>query len=183
LASLAHLRVPVSEIYREAEKPPYRPPTPWWWSSRSTGKVRRPSNASIDVAECMRIVFRGGDVLGRIGPRRAAAFVGRNPNLPDEVETVRSLITRWRLDSEEPQLVRIWIEGLPGSVEWAGRVLDELARWHGDRVRSSIGDDRAHPAVVDLSVLVTRLFLCVVDMRPAGIRATWWSSSRSTRAT
>jgi hypothetical protein len=67
----------------------------------------------------------------RAGPDRpapAAAFVGRNPNLPDEVATVRSLITRWRLDSEEPQLVRIWIEGLPGSVEWAGRVLDELAR-------------------------------------------------------
>ncbi|MDX6291407.1 MAG: hypothetical protein QOH50_482 [Kribbellaceae bacterium] len=56
----------------------------------------------------------------RAGPDRpapAAAFVGRNPNLPDEVATVRSLITRWRLDSEEPQLVRIWIEGLPGSVE------------------------------------------------------------------
>jgi hypothetical protein len=70
----------------------------------------------------------GGDVLGRVGPRRAAALVGREPNLPDEVETVRSLITQWRLDSEEPQLVRVWIEGLPVSVEWAGRVLDELAR-------------------------------------------------------
>jgi hypothetical protein len=41
-------------------------------------------------------------VLGRIGPRRAAALVARNPNLPDEVETVRSLIIQWRLDSEEP---------------------------------------------------------------------------------
>jgi hypothetical protein len=71
----------------------------------------------IDVAECLRIVFCGDDVLGGIGPAPAAAFVGRNPNLPDEVATVRSLITRWRLDSEEPQLVRIWIEGLPGSVE------------------------------------------------------------------
>ena len=122
LAGLAHLRSRLGEIYREAElRGTSVPATSALVVVEPLHRQGLPSVERelrlIDVAECLRIVFSGGDVLGRIGPRRAAAFVGRNPNLPDEVETVRSLITRWRLDSEEPQLVRIWIEGLPGSVE------------------------------------------------------------------
>ncbi len=73
-------------------------------------------------------MFAGGDVLGRLGTRRAAALVDREPNLPDQVETVRALITQWRLDTDEPQLARVWIEGLPAAERWAGGVLDELAR-------------------------------------------------------
>jgi GGDEF domain-containing protein len=133
LSSLAHLRSRLGEIYREAELHGTSVPATYALvvvepiHQQGLPSVERELRL-IDVAECLRIVFCGGDVLGRIGPRRAAALIGRNPNLPDEVETVRSLITRWRLDSEEPQLVRVWIEGLPASVEWAGRVLDELAR-------------------------------------------------------
>ncbi|TCC46455.1 hypothetical protein E0H75_25600 [Kribbella capetownensis] len=82
----------------------------------------------VDVAECLRIVFCGGDVLGRVGSHRAAALVGREPNLPEQVETARALITQWRLDADGPQLARIWIEGLPGTEAMAERVLDELAR-------------------------------------------------------
>ena len=133
LASLAHLRSRLGEIYREAEL--RGTSVPATYALVVVEPIHRQGLPSverelrlIDVAECLRIVFSGGDVLGRVGPHRAAALVGREPNLPDEVETVRSLITQWRLDFEEPQVIRIWIEGLPVSVEWAGRVLDELAR-------------------------------------------------------
>ncbi|MEU8224858.1 hypothetical protein [Kribbella sp. NPDC048915] len=133
LSSLAHLRSRLGELYREAELrgtsvpkdhalvvvQPVNPP--------GTSPFDRELRL-VDVAECLRIVFCGGDVLGRIGARRAAALVGRRPNLPQQVATVRALITQWRLDADGPQLARVWIEGLPGSDEMAGRLLDELAR-------------------------------------------------------
>jgi hypothetical protein len=133
LSSLAHLRSRLGELYREAEfrgtsvpqshalvvVEPLNPP--------GTSPFDRELRL-VDVAECLRIVFCGGDVLGRVGSRRAAALVGRDPNLPEQVATVRALITQWRLDTDVPQLARIWIEGLPGSDAMAGRLLDELAR-------------------------------------------------------
>ncbi|GAA1663988.1 hypothetical protein GCM10009745_02170 [Kribbella yunnanensis] len=133
LSSLAHLRSRLGELYREAEfrgtsvpqthalvvVEPLNPP--------GTSPFERELRL-VDVAECLRIVFCGGDVLGRVGSRRAAALVGRDKNLPDQVETVRALITQWRLDTDVPQLARVWIEGLPGSEAMAERVLDELAR-------------------------------------------------------
>ncbi len=133
LSSLAHLRSRLGELYREAE---FRgtsvpqthalvvvePITP-----RGTASIDRELRL-VDVAACLRLVFCGGDVLGSVGARRAAALVGREPNLPQQIEAVRALITQWRLDSDVPQLARIWIEGLPSSDAMAGRVLDELAR-------------------------------------------------------
>jgi len=133
LSSLAHLRSRLGELYREAEfrgtsvpqthalvvVEPLNPP--------GTSPFERELRL-VDVAECLRIVFCGGDVLGRVGTRRAAALVGRDPNLPEQVETVRALITQWRLDTDVPQLARVWIEGLPGSEAMGERVLDELAR-------------------------------------------------------
>jgi len=133
LSSLAHLRSRLGELYREAEfrgtsvpqthalvvVEPLNPPgtTPFDRELRL-----------VDVAECLRIVFCGGDVLGRVGSHRAAALVGREPNLPEQVATARALITQWRLDTDVPQLARVWIEGLPNTDAMAGRVLDELAR-------------------------------------------------------
>jgi hypothetical protein len=133
LSSLAHLRSRLGEIYREADLRGTSVP------ATHALVVVEPLNPPgittldrelrlIDVAECLRIVFAGGDVLGRLGARRAAALVGREPNLPDQVETARALITQWRLDTDEPQLARVWIEGLPASAQWGGRLLDELAR-------------------------------------------------------
>jgi hypothetical protein len=133
LSSLAHLRSRLGEIYREAEHrgtsvpqshalvvvEPLNPP--------GTSPFDRELRL-VDVAECLRIVFCGGDVLGRVGSHRAAALVGREPHLPEQVATVRALITQWRLDTDVPQLARIWIESLPGTDAMAGRVLDELAR-------------------------------------------------------
>ena len=119
LSSLAHLRSRLGELYREAELrgtsvpqthalvvvEPLHPPGTTPFDRELT---------LVDVAECLRIVFCGGDVLGRVGTRRAAALVGRDPNLPEQVATVRALITQWRLDTDVPQLARIWIEGPAG---------------------------------------------------------------------
>ena len=133
LSSLAHLRSRLGEIYREAELRGTSVPAT---HALVVVEPLHPAGITpverelrlIDVAECLRIVFAGGDVLGRLGARRAAALVDREPNLPDQVETVRALITQWRLNTDEPQLARVWIEGLPAAEQWAGRVLDELAR-------------------------------------------------------
>lgn len=133
LSSLAHLRSRLGELYREAEHRGTSVP------ATHALVVVEPLTAPgttpfdreirlIDVAECLRIVFYGAPVLGRLGSRRAAALVGREPNLPEQVEMVGTLITQWRLDAEEPQLARIWIEGLPANEAMAGRVIDELAR-------------------------------------------------------
>jgi hypothetical protein len=133
LSSLSHLRSRLSELYREAE---FRGTSVPQTHALVVVEPLNPPGTSpfdrelrlVDVAECLRIVFYGGDVLGRVGSHRAAALVGREPNLPEQVETVRALITQWRLDTDVPQLARIWIEGLPNTDAMSGRVLDELAR-------------------------------------------------------
>lgn len=133
LASMAHVRSRLGEIYREAEVRGTSVPSthalvvvePIWRQGLSP--VDRELRL-VDVAECLRIVFCAGEVLGRVGNRRATALVPRDHTLPEQVETLRALIAQWRPDSDPPQYARIWIEGLPASVQWAGRVLDELAR-------------------------------------------------------
>jgi hypothetical protein len=133
LASMAHVRSRLGEIYREAELRGTAVPAshalvvvePLWRPDLSN--VDRELRL-VDVAECLRVVFCGGEVLGRAGHRRAVALVARDPGLSEHVDTVRTLLAQWRLDANHPQRARIWIEGLPASVEWAGRALDELAR-------------------------------------------------------
>ncbi len=134
LSSLAHLRSRLGEIYREADLrgtsvpathalvvvEPLNPPglTPLDRELRL-----------IDIAECLRIVFAGGDVLGRLGARRAAALVGREPNLPDQVETAPSadhpVADGHRRTSTGPALDR---RAARLGDAMGGALLDELAR-------------------------------------------------------
>jgi len=138
LASLAHLRSRLNETYRESELVG----TPVS-NTHALVVVEAPPQLGgtnvdrelrlVDIAECLRIVYCGGEVLARIGLTRGAALVARTDSLPEQVETVRALITAWRREDDDPDLddypvPRVWIEGLPPSVEWAGRLLDELAR-------------------------------------------------------
>ncbi|HEY3004824.1 MAG TPA: hypothetical protein VGJ44_20925 [Kribbellaceae bacterium] len=142
LASMAHLRSRLNELYREADLVG-RPVS----STHALVMVEAPPAAGgtnvdrelrlVDIAECLRIVYCGGEVLGRIGLTRGAALVSRTDSLPEQVETVRALITSWRHedgedapddDLDDYPVPRVWIEGLPSSVEWAGRLLDELSR-------------------------------------------------------
>ncbi len=136
LASLPHLRSRLNEIYREAELTGQAVST-----THALVVVEAPVGPGgttvdrelrlVDMAECLRIVFCGGETLGRVGFTRAAALVARNAALPEQVDTVRALISAWRREGDEFDhypFARVWIEGLPSSVEWAGRLLDELAR-------------------------------------------------------
>src|SRR5262245_1783272 len=98
LASMPHLRSRLNEIYREAELTGQTVST-----THALVVVEAPVAPGgttvdrelrlVDMAECLRIVFCGGETLGRIGCSRAAALVTRNTGLPDQVDTVRALIS------------------------------------------------------------------------------------------
>lgn len=78
----------------------------------------------VSVADCLRAVFSGGEIVSRLGHKRAAALVARDDRLPAQPDTVQSLLGRRR---SEPG-TRIWVERLPTLVEWAEAIVDELAQ-------------------------------------------------------
>lgn len=134
LASLAHLRTRLAEIYRDAEL---------------TGLSVQASHALVIVAlvlrdrqapadqpftralrlvqvtEAMRAVYAGGQTLGRLGGTRAVALVPRTVHLGASVAVLRGLLTDMDLGGAD---LRVWIEGLPPTLESASRLLDDLAR-------------------------------------------------------
>jgi hypothetical protein len=65
-------------------------------------------------------VFAGTETIGAIGLRRVIVVADRDESLPQRVTLLRTMTERDR--------ARVWIEGLPGSDEAAGALLDELAR-------------------------------------------------------
>jgi GGDEF domain-containing protein len=134
LASLAHVRTRLDEIYREAELTDvgvsgshalvivelcFRGPTsvPGHHFTRAMRLVQ--------VAEALRAVYSGGQTLGRLGLDRAVAVVPRSNDLGLSVALLRDFLSDLDLGSTD---VRVWIEGLPGTGDSATRLLDELAR-------------------------------------------------------
>lgn len=139
LASLAHVRSRLSEIYREADRRGTNvasshalvvvdvvPPAAAAPGHGSTfDRVLRMAG----VAECIRAVYSGGETLGRLGAGRAVAVVQRETRLGSSVAVLRQLLAEWGGDQDStPPLCRLWIEPLPVDNEAAGRLLDELAR-------------------------------------------------------
>ena len=134
LASLAHVRSRLDEIYREAELTDVA-------VSRSHAlvvvelcfRVTAVDPAHhftramrlVQVTEAMRAVYSGGQTLGRLGLDRAVAVVPRGGDLGTSVALLRELLGE--LDLGEMDL-RVWIEGLPGTPDSASRLLDDLAR-------------------------------------------------------
>lgn len=134
MASFAHLRTRVDELYREAEQ---------------TGDLMSRSHALVvvemaavdlrrraehqftralhlvQVAEMMRAVFAGGETIARLSADRAAIVVRRVPELGSSVAMLRELLGDLDLGATD---VRVWIEGLPVSADSAPRLLDELSR-------------------------------------------------------
>ncbi len=132
LSSLAHLRSKLTEIYRESDRsgsdvvPSHALVVveldPEWRPESHFDKVLR----LVDVAECIRRVYTGGESIGRLAPSRAVAVVRRDERLGASVTTLRALLEEW---TEESGLnTRVWIEGLPASRESSDTLLDELAR-------------------------------------------------------
>ena len=133
LASLAHVRTRLDEIFREAELTDVP-------VSRSHAlvvvelRLRGPQAPGhqftralrlVQVTEAMRAVYSGGQTLGRLGLNRAVALVPRTVDLGTSVASLREFIDDLELGGTD---VRIWIEGLPAASDSATRLLDELAR-------------------------------------------------------
>jgi len=144
LASLAHVRARLSEVYRDAEH-----------EGRSTNTshalvvvdvpllARRPSveggrgeqygvTAGFEsalwlarLADYTRLVFPGGETIGLASPSRLVVVVQRGDLLAPRVGLLRGLVEDMDPRGER---ARIWIEGLPPSDDGAGLLLDEIAR-------------------------------------------------------
>ena len=134
LASLAHVRTRLDEIYREADLTDVV-------VSRSHALVivelcfREPTGVPghhftralrlVQVTEAMRAVYSGGETIGRLGLDRAVALVQRTPDLGTSVALLRDFLADLDLGEAD---VRVWIEGMPRAGDSATRLLDELAR-------------------------------------------------------
>ena len=133
LASLAHVRTRLAELYRDAEQTDvcvqashalvvvelrFLPAPPAELAfTRALRLVR--------VAEAIRAVFSGGETIGRVGTDKAVVVVPRSADLGTSVKVLREFLAD--LDTGAAD-TRLWIEGLPASPDSAGRLLDDLAR-------------------------------------------------------
>jgi len=133
LASLAHVRTRVEELYRHAEQagtdvqsthalvivamtfPIRRGPAEHPFA-RALHLVR--------VAEVIRSAY-SGETIGRLGVGSAVVVVRREANLGASVSLLREFLTALDLDSAR---IRVWIEGLPVSESQLGLLLEDLGR-------------------------------------------------------
>jgi hypothetical protein len=134
LASLAHIRTRLSEIYRESELTDSDVS-----SSHALVVVElslgEPTGGPghhftramrlVQVAEALRGVYSGGQTLGRLGTNRAVAVVPRGTDLGLSVAMLREFLADLDLGRTD---LRVWIEGLPSSAFSATLLLDDLAR-------------------------------------------------------
>lgn len=137
LASLAHMRARISELYRGELRDGVRVqdayalvvvalPTPAV-SASATDPVGR-SLRMARIGEEAQSVFPTAQAIARIGHRRVVVLTRRDEKLGRRVALLRSMLGS--ADAEPPTgpPLRIWIEGLPASDGVAGHILDELAR-------------------------------------------------------
>lgn len=134
MASLAHLRSRVMEVYRESEQTgePVSTGHGLVVVDLAASGPNRPADHQftralrlVQVAETTRAVFAGGETIARVGPDRAVTLVRRLPRLGSSVALLRELVGELDLG---PAGARVWIEGLPANADAASRLLDELAR-------------------------------------------------------
>ncbi len=133
LASLAHVRTRLDEIYRESELTDLgvaRSHALVVVELRFGAAMVLPGHQFtralrlVQVTEALRSVFSGGQTLGRLGLDRAVAVVQRTEDLGVSVGLLRVFLADLDLGSAD---VRVWIEGLPGAADSATRLLGELA--------------------------------------------------------
>ncbi|QWZ08902.1 hypothetical protein KRR39_03365 [Nocardioides panacis] len=134
LASLAHVRTRLDEIYREAELTDvgvagshalvivelcFREP------AAGPGRPFTRALRLVQVTEAIRAVYSGGQTIGRLGLDRAVALVPRTVDLGTSVALLREFLDDLDLGEAD---VRVWIEGLPRSAASATLLVDDLAR-------------------------------------------------------
>lgn len=132
LATGAHVRARLAELYREAT-----------WAGHSLsethclvvvelaevddGDLWNDALRMTDVAECMLAVFDAGQTIGLAGVGRAVAVVAKSSELPRNVECLRRLMNDWHRFGSPGPCPRIWVESLPSAGEAVGRLLNDLA--------------------------------------------------------
>lgn len=133
LASGAHLRARLSEIYREAALAGGSPRATHALlvvdlcnDSGDEAWRRDPFDQALclaGAAEVVRGVFSGGETFARVGNEKVVALVRREPHLGTIVPGLREELQRARVATRP----RIWIEGLPDDPDLAAMVLSGLA--------------------------------------------------------
>lgn len=129
LASQAHLRSRLSELYRlgdcdaralvVCELPFGDDP------SEESGDHFTRAMRLARAGELARTAFARDETIARLGTHRVAVLAGRDDRLPRRVRVLRTLLAGVEPDGPP---ARVWIEGLPTSDRGAGMLLDELAR-------------------------------------------------------
>lgn len=131
LASLAHLRSRLSELYR-AERSTGAVPdkyalvileVPSYAAGAGADQISR-ALVVASLGQAVRTVFVGGEATGRLGLHRIAVLATRDSTLSRRVALLRTLTEAGELRAG----ARVWIEGLPPTDVGAGNLLDELAR-------------------------------------------------------
>lgn len=134
LASLAHIRSRLSELYRGqlgrsaaelgethalvvVELPEDRPGRGAPGDDHFTRAMRLTR-----LGETVRTVFSGTETIGRSGTNRVVVVVDRDARLGRRVALLRKLLGM----ADHP--TRLWIEGLPSTDAAAASLLDELCR-------------------------------------------------------
>jgi hypothetical protein len=134
LASMAHLRGRLTELYRGDTRGPaplrdrYALVVVEAAAPRLSGIADEVFGLDLRmsrIGESARSVFSGGETICRIGPRRIVVLAARNDGLARRTTLLRNL-----LEVGERALggVRIWSESLPLVPEQASSLLDELSR-------------------------------------------------------
>jgi hypothetical protein len=133
LASMAHLRGRLTELYRGGLRGPalrdrYALVVIEASAPRLVGLADEVFGLDLRmsrIGESSRSVFSGGETVCRIGPRRIVVLATRDESLGRRTSLLRSLLD---LGQRDQGGVRIWTERLPMSSESVTPLLDELSR-------------------------------------------------------
>ncbi len=133
LASMAHLRGRLTELYRSDSRLPalrdrYALVVVEASQPRLTGLADEVFGVDLRmsrIGESARSVFAGGETICRIGPRRIVVLASRDESLGRRATLLRSLL---EVGERGQGSIRIWTESLPLAPESVASLLDELSR-------------------------------------------------------
>jgi hypothetical protein len=137
LASLAHLRTRLTELYREAERDglPIRESHALvvvdvarrhTGSSSTAEELAGPLDRALTlatVAHAVGTVFLGGETAGQVAPGRVVVLARRTPALGGAVAALRETCADLAVEG-----VRVWVKGLPTGLDSALRLLADPTR-------------------------------------------------------
>lgn len=119
LATLAHIRERISELYRDAAARSHALVVTQA-ALREEGDAVSKARTLTLLGHTARTVFSGAEAIGHVGGSRLVVVAARDDQLARRVSLLKRMA--------EPAAVRVWIEGLPETDDHAATLLDELAR-------------------------------------------------------